>query len=129
MYVCMYRRKYGHEFRHATQAEINRRQGSRLCVRNVYAKRVLAGGRRKQKARGVRRMCVIIARVCILLVKISVCSSCELSHRIYVHHTPECFSVSTPKPSLDARNRRRRQEPFASSPAEANILCSTSAIE
>ena len=74
-------------------------------------------------------MCVIIARVCILLVKISVCSSCELSHRIYVHHTPGCFSVSTPKPSLDARNRRRRQEPFASSPAEANILCSTSAIE
>ena len=74
-------------------------------------------------------MCVIIARVCILLVKISVCSSCELSHRIYVHHTPGCFSVSTPKPSLDARNRRRRQEPFASSPAEANILCSTAAIE
>ena len=43
MYVCMYRRKYGHEFAHATQAEINRRMGSRLCVRNVYAKRVLAG--------------------------------------------------------------------------------------
>jgi len=75
-------------------------------------------------------VCVLLSRVlCILLVKISVCSSCELSHRIYVHHTPECFSVSTPKPSLDARNRRRRQEPFASSPAEANILCSTSAIE
>ena len=48
MYVCMYRRKYGHEFRHATQAENNRRKGSRLYVRNVYAKRVLAGGRRKQ---------------------------------------------------------------------------------
>ena len=27
MYVCIYRRKYGHEFRHATQAEINRRKG------------------------------------------------------------------------------------------------------
>ncbi len=26
MYVCMYRRKYGHEFRHATQAEINQRK-------------------------------------------------------------------------------------------------------
>ena len=50
MYVCMYRRKYGHEFRHATQAENQSKEGLTAvcaqCIRKEGPRRL------KKKTKG-----------------------------------------------------------------------------